>query len=60
MNKYTTDKKEPLGNPIPVRFKIGTAERIDNIHGNQQEFIRDAVEKLLDEQEEALKGLADV
>lgn len=50
MKKYTTEKEEPLGPPIPVRFKVGTMEGVDQIHGNRQEFIRDSVEKNIAEQ----------
>lgn len=55
MSKYKTTKELPLESPIPIRFQKGVMENIDKIHSNRQEFIRDAVDKLISEQFAILK-----
>jgi hypothetical protein len=47
MEDYLMARRKVGGDVLQVRFFDGTLERIDAVHGNRSEFIRDAVEAAL-------------
>ena len=56
MSKYTKIKKEPLADPIPIRFEQRAIDEAAEIHSNFSEFVRDAVDKLIIDQQKILNG----
>lgn len=55
MVKYTKKTKEPMVIQ-PVRFEQRAIDEVAEIHGNFSEFVRDAVDKLITEQQKVLNG----